>query len=292
LKNQQTLLIAMLISMVFWGLSWPSAKVVSSYSDPIVLTAYRYSIVFLTLIPILLFLKIPLRISKKGIPFVLISGFLLAIYSYLMFLGLKKGTAGAGGVLVTTLNPLMAYFLSMLIARKKPNINETIGLVLGLIAGCVLLKIWVSFDLLFNSGNLYFLASALLWSIMSRFTAKSSDYGSPFSFSLWMYFITLISLFPFIDYESLKATFEIREFQFWGNVFFGGAIVTSLATTIYFYATSKLGSAKASSFIFLVPFSAAVSSFILLDEKLEIHTMIGGVLGIAAVYMIQRKGKN
>jgi drug/metabolite transporter (DMT)-like permease len=75
-------------------------------------------------------------------------------------------------------------------------------------------------------------------------------------------------------------------------VFFGGAIVTSLATTIYFYATSKLGSAKASSFIFLVPFSAAVSSFILLDEELEFHTLIGGVLGIAAVYMIQRKVRN
>ncbi len=282
----------MLISMVFWGLSWPSVKVVSAYSDPIVLTAYRYSIVFLTLIPILLFLKIPLKIKKKGIPFVLISGFLLAIYSYMMFLGLKKGTAGAGGVLVTTLNPLMAYFLSMLIARKKPNINETIGLVLGLIAGCVLLKIWGSFDLLFNSGNLYFLASALLWSIMSRFTAKSSVYGSPFSFSLWMYLVTFLSLFPFLDFSSLKATFEIRELRFWGNVFFGGAIVTSLATTIYFYATSKLGSAKASSFIFLVPFSAAVSSFILLDEELEFHTLIGGVLGIAAVYMIQRKVRN
>jgi drug/metabolite transporter (DMT)-like permease len=289
LKNQQTLLIAMLISMVFWGLSWPSAKVISAYSNPIVLTAYRYSIVFLTLIPILLFLKIPLKISRKGIPFVLISGFLLAFYSYLMFLGLKKGTAGAGGVLVTTLNPLFAYFLSLLIIRKKPNTNEIIGLILGLLAGCVLLKIWSSFDLLFNSGNLYFLASALLWSIMSRFTAKSSDYGSPFSFSLWMYFITLISLFPFIDLSSLQATFVIRDFKFWGNVIFGGAIVTSLATTIYFYATSKLGSAKASSFIFLVPFSAAVSSFFLLGEKLEFHTIIGGILGVFAVYMIQRK---
>lgn len=279
----------MLISMVFWGLSWPSAKVISGYSNPIVLTAYRYSIVFLTLIPILLFLKIPLKISKNGIPFVFISGFLLAIYSYLMFLGLKKGTAGAGGVLVTTLNPIFAYFLSLVIAKKKPNTNETIGLILGLLAGCVLLKIWTSFDLLFNSGNLYFLASALLWSVMSRFTAKSNDYGSPFSFSLWMYFITLISLFPFIDYQSFKATFEIREFKFWGNVFFGGAIVTSLATTIYFYATSKLGSAKASSFIFLVPFSAALSSFLLLDEKLEIHTIFGGILGILAVFMIQKK---
>ncbi len=278
--------------MVFWGLSWPSAKVISTFSDPIILTAYRYAVVFLTLLPILFFIKIPLTINKKGIPFVLISGFLLAFYSYMMFEGLSKGTAGAGGVLVTTLNPIMAYFLGIAIKRQKPNVNETIGLILGLLAGCVLLKVWVSFDALFKSGNLYFLASAFIWSIMSRFTAKSNNYGSPFSFSLWMYLVTLLALIPFIDFTSLKATFEIREVKFWGNVLFGGAIVTSLATTIYFYATSKLGSEKASSFIFLVPFSAAISSWILLDEKLEINTILGGLLGISAVYMIQKRVKS
>lgn len=281
----------MVISMVFWGLSWPSAKVISNYSDPYTLTAFRYSVVFITLLPILIFLKKPLLISKKGIPFVLISGIILAVYSYLMFLGLKYGTAGAGGVLVTTLNPIFTYGLGILIQRKAPSVKESIGLILGLIAGCVLLKIWGRADVIFQSGNFYFLGSAILWAIMSRFTAKSNSYGSPFSFSLWMYFVTLLTIIPFLDFSQVQKTVENGDFTFWANVIFGGAIVTSIATTIYFYATSKLGSAKASSFIFLVPFSAAVSSFILLEEKLEIHTIIGGVLGIMAVYMIQKKKK-
>jgi drug/metabolite transporter (DMT)-like permease len=291
LKQKDTLLIAMVISMVFWGLSWPSAKVASNYSDPYTLTAFRYSVVFTTLLPILIYLKKPILISRKGIPFVLISGIILAAYSYLMFLGLKFGTAGAGGVLVTTLNPIFSYGLGILIQRKIPSVRESIGLVLGLIAGCVLLKIWGRFDVIFNSGNLYFLASAILWATMSRFTAKSSSYGSPFSFSLWMYLVTLLSIVPFLDFAQVQNTIDKGDFTFWANVVFGGAVVTSIATTIYFYATSKLGSAKASSFIFLVPFSAAVSSFILLDEKLEIHTIIGGILGIMAVYMIQKKKK-
>ena len=275
--------------MVFWGLSWPSAKILTAYSNPVNLTIYRYAVVFITLLPILFFLKIPLKIKRKGIPFVVISALLLAVYSYFMFQGLSKGFAGAGGVLVTTLNPIFAYSLSLIIQRKRPSKNEAIGLFLGLLAGCVLLKIWGNLDSIFLSGNLYFLASALLWSIMSRFTAKSNDYGSPFSFSLWMYFLTFLVLLPFINLIDLKQNLHETEFTFWGNVLFGGAIVTSIATTIYFYATSKLGSEKASSFIFLVPFSAAVSSWLLLGEKLEIHTIIGGLLGISAVYMIQRK---
>lgn len=281
----------MILSMILWGLSWPSAKALTNYSSAVNLTFYRYVVVIFTLLPMLLFMKIPVKISKKGIPFVLISGVLLGVYSVFMFKGLEKGFAGAGGVLVTTLNPIMAYFISLIIRLQKPTRNEAVGLIFGLLAGCSLLKIWENMDVLFQSGNLFFLGSAFIWAVMSRFTAKSSTYGSPFAFSLWMYIVNLIILFPLLDFPLLMSNLHLKSMVFWGNVIFGGAIVTSIATTIYFYATSKLGSDKASSFIFLVPFAAAVSSWILLNEKLELHTIVGGVLGISAVYMIQRKTK-
>lgn len=289
MKSTSSLFLAMIVSMILWGLSWPSAKVITHFSVPVNLTVYRYAIVVMSLFPILLLIKIPLKIKAKGIPFVLISGLLLAYYSYVMFEGLKHGMAGAGGVLVTTLNPIMAYFLSLLLQWKRPTKNESIGLFFGLLAGGVLLKIWENQAALFQSGNLYFLAAAFIWSVMSRFTAKSSDYGSPFSFSLWMYVICMLVLIPFMDFEIFFKNMGVKDPYFWGNLIFGGAIVTSLATTVYFYATSKIGSDKASSFIFLVPFAAALSSWLLLGEKLEWHTIAGGCLGILAVYMIQRK---
>ena len=77
--------------------------------------------------------------------------------------------------------------------------------------------------------------------------------------------------------------------KFWGNLFFSATITTSLATTFYFVATSKIGASKASSFIFMVPFSAALGSWIFLGEAIELHTIIGGILGIAAVYILNRK---
>ena len=76
---------------------------------------------------------------------------------------------------------------------------------------------------------------------------------------------------------------------FWGNLFFSATITTSIATTFYFVATSKIGASKASSFIFLVPFSAALGSWIFLDEVPQIHSIVGGLLGIAAVYILNKK---
>lgn len=275
--------------MFMWGLSWPSGKVAASYGAPTTIVLIRYVIVFISFIPLFFIIKAPFTIKKNGVLPLIAAGLLLSLYTFLFFHGLKNGLAGAGGVLVTTMNPIMAYGIGLLLNRKSPSRNEAIGLVLGLIAGATLLKIWGNLDELFASGNLYFLLAAFIWAVMSRITSKASDYGSSMTFSLWMYLATVLIMLPLVDYSSLKQTLAIADSYFWWNIIFSAVLATSLATTYYFYATTTLGPEKASSFIFLVPVSAAVSSWLFLGEILHVHTIIGGVLGIAAVYMINRK---
>jgi drug/metabolite transporter (DMT)-like permease len=72
---------------------------------------------------------------------------------------------------------------------------------------------------------------------------------------------------------------------------FNGIINTGLATTFFFYATSKMGAEKTSSFIYIVPFAAAFSSFIAIGEIIKWNTIVGGILGIAAVWVINRKNQ-
>lgn len=74
-------------------------------------------------------------------------------------------------------------------------------------------------------------------------------------------------------------------------MFYSAVINTAFATTFYFIATAKLGAGKASSFIFLVPLSAAFGSWIFLNEIPQLHTIIGGILGIIAVYLLNVKSK-
>ena len=291
-KEHKQLTIALIISMVFWGLSWPSAKVLTQFGhSPIELGIVRYAFVVVSLLILLWILKIPVIISKKAIPYLILSGVLMAIYNFTFLKGVEMGSPGAGGILVTTMNPLMAYGLGMLIDWRRPNKNEFIGLGLGILAGCTLLQIWDTKINLLEAGNSFFLLSALLWAIMSRFTSKSAKYGSAFSYTWWLYFVTFLCLIPVMNGMEVKRLVAITDLTFWGNILFGSVIVTTLATTLYFYATSKVGAEKASSFIFTVPLMAALSSWFILGEAIQIHTVIGGVLGITAVYMINRKIK-
>jgi drug/metabolite transporter (DMT)-like permease len=214
---------------------------------------------------------------------------LLCIYSYFYVKGLQTGAPGAGGVLVTTLNPIVAYIIGIFMGRHLPSRNESIGLLLGLAAGVTLLRLWDNAHAIFESGNIYFLLCAITWAIMSKFTSKGAHYGSSLAFSFWQYIVTLLCFLPMMDVHEFAHAIHIKDSLFWGNLLFSSAIVTTLATTVFFYTTTRLGAEKASSFIFLVPLAAAVSSWLFIGERILPHTAIGGLMGMAAVYMINKK---
>jgi drug/metabolite transporter (DMT)-like permease len=63
----------------------------------------------------------------------------------------------------------------------------------------------------------------------------------------------------------------------------------AIATTIFFIASGKLGSEKTSSFMFLVPLFALLSAWIILDEPMQLHIIIGGAISMLAVYFINKR---
>lgn len=288
-NKENQFLIGMLVSMFCWGLSWASGKVLSGYGATTSIALFRLSITFIALLGILFFIKERMAVKANGwLPLIAASVF-MTIYNYLFFEGLLHGKPGAGGVLVTTLNPIISYGIMLLAVWRKPTKNETIGLIIGVIAGAILLKVWDNWHSILSSGNIYFVLATFTWAILSLFTSKSSRYGSPIAYSLWMYGSCSVLMFLITSMSSNVALFQAADTLFWLNMLFSAVITTSFATTFYFVATARLGAGKASSFIFLVPFSAALGSWVFLQEQPQIHTIIGGLLGIAAVYIINRK---
>lgn len=287
--GEQHLVAAVVFSMLLWGISWPSGKILSRYCSVVNFSVYRYCIVIIVMCALLAATRTSMKMKREGIIPVLLSGLLLAAYSYFFFMGIKTGSPGAGGVLVTTMNPIMAYALGIALSRQAPSRKEALGLLLGTLAGCILLKVWDSGTAMLDSGNLYFLLAAMLWAIMSKITAKGARYGTSLGFSTWQYVVTFLCLLPFTQVAEAQTTLRSTDPVFWVNLFFSSAIVTAGATTMYFYTTTRLGAEKASSFIFLVPLCAALSSLIMLGEHIRPHTAIGGCLGIAAVYVMNRR---
>lgn len=288
-SNRHFLLVGIILSMITWGISWPSAKILSSYGGPFEIAWLRFVFTFLGVFVLLQIAGIPIRIDKKGMPSLAAASVLMTTYSLLFFSGLKNGLAGAGGVLVTTTTPLITFLVGLFFSFRKLRPREWAGLFLGITGGCFLLSIWNRYDQILASGNIFFLGSTVVWAFLSRFTAKAGQYGAAPAFSLWIYLNCIFLLAFFVDWQALKLILVQGDFRFWFNMLFNAVINTGMATTFYFYATSKLGAEKTSTFIYIVPFAAALSSLLLLGEPLHWNTVVGGLLGILAVYIINRR---
>lgn len=288
-SNQQLFMTGMILSMFCWGISWASGKVLSGYGEALNITFYRFIVTFVSIYLILLATRQKLTIQGKGLPDLLLASVLIALYTWLFFKGLFLGKAGAGGVLVTTLNPLISYSVLLLMKRRRPSPAEMLGLFIGLLAGVILLKLWDNWQSIWSEGNSYFVLATITWTFLSMVTARSSKYGSPVTFSLWMYGVCTLLMFAIADFDKSLVVWQKADSYFWGNLLFSSTITTGLATTFYFVATSRLGAGKASSFIFLVPFTAALGGWLFLKEVPEIHTIIGGLLGVGAVYILNKK---
>lgn len=290
LKHQENMFLGgMVLSMFCWGMSWASGKVLSGYGDASNIALFRFSVTFISLLLLLVLFRQKLAIVKKGMKDLLFASISISVYTWLFFKGLHAGKAGAGGVLVTTLNPIISYAIMLIFTRRKPNGRESLGLIIGLLAGAVLLNVWNEWEKIFAAGNLYFVLATFTWAILSIFTARSGRYGSPVTFSLWMFGLCSVIMLLITSYSESQVILSRADSYFWGNLIFSSTVTTALATTFYFVATSKFGAGKASSFIFLVPFSAALGSWLFLNEVPHTHTVIGGVLGIVAVYILNGK---
>jgi drug/metabolite transporter (DMT)-like permease len=291
LKNSYPFfIILIIISMMIWGGSWVSAKFVSSLVAPEVLVFWRFLITFLSFIPVVIIFKENLKVDIKSLIILFICALILAVYNFLFFTGLKIGFAGAGGVLVTCINPIFTFIISLIIFKVKIHLKEAIGLILGLIGGLVILQIWnISISKLLLSGNLVFLIASLSWATLTIVSQRVQKKVSLFVFSFYLYgFSTLITFF-FALPHGIITVFDLH-ISFWLNILYLAIISTTFATTVFFLGSRRLGSNSASSFMFLVPVSALFFSFIILHEIPNIFTISGGILAMTAVYLINYKG--
>jgi len=277
------------MAMTVWGLSWSNAKILGQYAPSSVLVFWRFLISTLTMVPVLIFSGQNLLINKKGVYFALGGAFFISLYNLLFFAGTHLGSAGLGGVIVPTMNPILTFLGSILLFKIILSRKDIIGLLLGLIGCSIVLKVWsFSFDQMANSGNTYFVFASVCWAILTIISSRSHPFIQTLTFSFWVYFISAILYFPFIINQDWINVFNLG-WIFWINMISVSVGAMVFGTTIYFFGTKILGSEKASAFIFTVPLTAIIFSIILLGETLEFSTILGGLLAMTAVYLINKK---
>ena len=275
--------------MATWGLSWTNGKILSQYCSSSILAFWRFFLSSIFMIPVLIFTKNNFTVPSDGIKYIIIGSILIFSYNIFFFMGSNLGFANVGGVFVPTLNPIITFILSIIIFREIIYKKDIIGLIFGICGGIIVLEAWtLSYSQMTANGNLYFLLASISWGIMSIVSGKSHKALATLTFSFWVYFISSIFCFIMNINNDVLIVLDF-DLIFWLNLILLSIGAQVFGTTVYFIATTKLGPSKASSFIFIVPITAPMFSMTFIGEKLEISTIIGGIMTMTAVYLINKE---
>lgn len=279
----------MILAMMLWGGGWPALKILTEDMSWEVATFWRFALMSIAFMPVLWWHRKPIRVNAHAFAWASLSGVLNALFMGLSFWGVSVGTAGAGGVVITTLSPILTVFITVFFMGVKPSARHIVGLAIGLAGGAVMVQIWDG-EVLLRGGNLIFVACALVWAALTLSAQKSHLHLDPIHFTFFLGLVATFFMF-FIAYPLGIGSVFSQDLRFWSALIYLAVLGQTVASTIYFIASGKMGSGSASSYMFLVPVFALVSSYLLLGEVPSMALLIGGVVSMAAVYLINQKKK-
>ena len=122
---------------------------------------------------------------------------------------------------------------------------------------------------LFSSGHVWVYISFIVIVIVGKSTMKN---------------VTMKS----VGLSGISASVFNHGWDFWMNLFILSAGAMVFGTTVYFLAAVRLGSRKASAYVFTVPVTAMGFSMIILGEHLDWSTAIGSLFAVSGVYLINK----
>lgn len=272
--------------MLLWGIGWTALKILTVSLPIDVIIFWRFFLMSLAFLPILYFFKTPLKITQSNLKYIFSGSILNILFMIFSFLGVKYGLAGSGGVIITTLSPLMTFFLVILFFKHKISYFQYLGIFIGIVGGIFILQLH-DLSLFFNGSNTYFLLCALIWAGVTILAQHSHKHIHPIHYSFLISIIATLVSFFYAYNSNLLLVFE-QDTKFWIALIYLSVFGQAVATTIFFIASGKLGSTKTSSFMFLVPIFSLLSASFILGEPIESHILLGGTLSVLAVYLINK----
>lgn len=277
-------------TMFMWGGTWIAGRVVAQeLTAPLAAPALRFLLAGLVLAGFALATEGRIPRPQTGSEWGVVTGLAMTgifIYALCFFYGLKHITAGQGA-LVVALTPVLVALGAWFFGQERMTPVKLAGIAIASLGCLTVIGHGNPLALLHGSvgvGEWLILGCALCWTAYTFIGRQATKSLSPLTATLYASLIgsLLLGVTAFVQGGS-----ELGEWSWrvWTSVVFLAIGGTALAFTWFADAVKRLGAAKASVFVNLVPVFAVLQAAVLLDERLGLPVLGGGVLVIVGVWL-------
>jgi drug/metabolite transporter (DMT)-like permease len=243
----------------------------------------------LATLPIALWLGHFRRQNNSPIPYLKIA--LIGLFHYtgslgLLFVSMRYVSASQGAILLFT-NPIWVALLSRFFLNETSNLQQRIGLIIGIFGVSLAVGVHLQGDLL--RGTLIGLCSALSWSFATIVAKRTVTPLGAWGMSFWQLVVGTLGLGVLA--ASMGETFpkEIAQNSDFIYFFWLAIPATTGSFGLWFLALRQGGAMKSSSFLFLVPLITALLSPLFFDTTLSLWQYIGGICIGTSLYLVNQR---
>lgn len=289
--------LALLITVVIWGLNFPIIKVALGPMPPFVVNALRFT-VSAAVLGVLYAVKLrtrpggfwgPMRAHGRTIIGLGLLGYVG--YQFLFIVGVNATSAGSASLIVSS-SPVWTAVLARVLGFERVPLGAWGGLALS-VAGTALVvlagagAVSLTEDTLFGNGLL--LVGAVAWAgytVLSRPILETDVSATGLAF-----FGILIAL-PLLWGLGLTEWGEVAwadvDGWVWAALVFSGGLSTGIAYALWNAGVRGVGPSQAAIYNNLVPVVALASGALLLGERVTLYQLLGGALIIGGLMLMRR----
>ena len=286
LQSEKSMSLIMLLVPFVWALSGVSVKYLSFYISEDEVVVYRFFLSALSTLPLLIWMKIPMKISLKNFLICIFLAFFLIVNYRTYFMGMQRGAVGLGAALVTVLIPIFVYIMMIFSKKSKPILKDWLALILGVTGVTLMLDLGqLNLERIVTGGNIYFVLAALTYAM---FTVAASYMRNIHVLTINFYVCLLGFLIDWnlaFDSNDLNKLGSM-DYIFWINIFFVSVIAGTAITAVYYSGLRIIGSKKSSAFSILTPFFAIALGAIFFGEMITIYNAIGILMAVLALIIL------
>lgn len=279
------------VTMLIWGGTWVAARYAVLEAPPLAIAVWRFLIAGLALLALVAW-------RNKGLPrptrreWWLILGLGVTgifLYNLCFLYGLQRLAAGQAA-LVVALNPVVVTLAAAWLAHERLTPQKAVGGAIALV-GCLTVighgSPLAPLSGQVGLGELLIVGCAMFWAAYTLLGRRATKTLSALVVTAYSTIVGWALLLVTALLDQPAALVPHYSALVWLCILFLALLGTTLGFTWFNAAVAKIGAARASIFINLVPVAAVLAAAWLLDERLGLSVLAGGALVLAGVVLTQ-----
>lgn len=286
LMKKQTGHLAALLTILIWGTTFISTKILLEDFQPVEILFFRFVMGYVILLAVY-----PHRLEKlsrqQEMTFIAAGFCGVCLYYLLENVALTYTMASNVGVIISVA-PFLTAILAHLFMKseEKLQMNFFIGFIVAMI-GIMLISFNGSQLKLNPLGDILAFAAAFVWACYSILTKKVSSFGLPVILTTRRtFFYGVLFMMPALflfDFQLDMSRFTDMNNLL--NILYLGIGASALCFATWNYAVKMLGAIKTSIYIYMVPVITVITSVLVLKEMATWISIVGTVLAVAGLFL-------